>query len=110
MFIDHNESIITEACAMKRSSKVTLVLMAVAGIGVGAYAMAPNNACRQPQPGAVPGGPPQDCKSSSSHASGGHGGSSFHAFGSGGSDASSAAGTASRGGFGATGHGISSGG
>jgi hypothetical protein len=92
---------------MKRSTQVSLVLMTVAGIGAGAYALAQNGGCRQSGPGA-PGEAPQGCQSS--HGGGHSSGHGFYFSGSGGSGTSSAADATSRGGFGGTGHALSGGG
>jgi hypothetical protein len=79
---------------MKRSTKVTLVLMTVAGVSAGAYAMAQNSDCSQSGENAAPGDAQQSCRTP-------HGGG--HGFiGPGG-------GAASRGGFGGTGHGMAGG-
>jgi hypothetical protein len=95
---------------MKRSGQVTLVLLTVAGLGAGAYALAPDSACRDPN--AVRRDPPPDCRSSHGGSSGGGHGSSFFSSGSGNSGASSTANTTStsRGGFGAIGRALSGGG
>jgi hypothetical protein len=97
---------------MKRSTKVTLVLMTVAGVSAGAYAMAQNSDCSQSGENAAPGDAQQSCRTP-------HGGG--HGFigpggpgGAGtppaaGSGESSAGGAASRGGFGGTGHGMAGG-
>jgi hypothetical protein len=93
---------------MKRSTQVSLVLMTVAGIGAGAYAMGGD--CRPSEPGA-PGDAPQGCRSS--HGGGHSSGHGFYFFGSSGlgsSETSPAAGTTSRGGFGGTGYTLSGGG
>jgi putative membrane protein len=99
------------ARAMKRSSRVSLILMAVAGIGAGAYALTPDNACRQSEPDAVPRDPPQDCRSRG-HSSSGHGSALFSSSAS--SDNSrpgaSTAPATSRGGFGWIGRALSGGG
>jgi hypothetical protein len=101
---------------MKRSAQVTLALMTVAGLGAGAYALAPSNACRQSGPNTVPGDPPLDCRSSGGHASGGHSGghgASLFSSSNSGSDATPAASTTSttsRGGFGWIGRALSGGG
>jgi hypothetical protein len=96
---------------MKRSSQVSLILMAVAGIGAGAYALTPDNACRQSEPNAVPRDPPLDCRSRG-HSSSSHGSALFSSNAS--ADSSKpAAGTTSatsRGGFGWIGRALSGGG
>jgi hypothetical protein len=96
---------------MKRSMKVSLVLMGAVGIGASAYALAPN--CTQQSPGAAPGGAQQQqqtCRSS--HYGSGHSGWSFFPGSSGAttpSPTSPPAGNAtSRGGFGAIGRALAS--
>jgi hypothetical protein len=97
---------------MKRSTQVTLVLTAVAGLGAGAYALAQNSGCRQSGAPAAPGDAAQSCQSSHG---GGH--SSGHGFfhssagttSAGSSGESSTGGATSHGGFGATGHGTAGG-
>ncbi len=108
---------------MKRSTQVSLVLMTAAGIGAGAYALAPNDSCRQPLPsttardpqGADPLASAPDCRSSRGGSSGR---SSFFSSGSNSSGSSgatasaangpSASTSASRGGFGSIGHALAS--
>jgi hypothetical protein len=93
---------------MKRSTQVSLVLLAAVGVGGAAIAMMPDR-CRTPPQGAVAADSTQECRSRGS--SGGHGGgSSNFSSGSGdskaGSSGSSSSGSegAARGGFGSTGH------
>jgi hypothetical protein len=101
---------------MKRSAQVTLALMTVAGLGAGAYALAPGNACRPSEPNATERDPQQDCRSSSGHASGGHSGGHGASFfssnsGSGVTPAPDSTSTStSRGGFGWIGRVLSGGG
>jgi hypothetical protein len=122
---------------MKRSTQVSLVVMAAAGIGAGAYALTPNDNCRrspssatarEPQDAvptargpqdAVAGASARDCRSSRG-GSAGHGTSSFFFSGSGygnygspGATSTIANGTsattsASRGGFGSIGQALAS--
>jgi hypothetical protein len=112
---------------MKRSTQVSLVVMTAAGIGAGAYALAPNDNCRQStasttareregpvQPASAP-----DCRSSHG-GSAGHDSSLFFYAGSGSSGSGSAGATTpaanrtpaatspSRGGFGSIGHALAS--
>lgn len=96
---------------MKRSSQVTLLIMAATGIGGIAAAMMPDQ-CRTETPSAVAGDPRQDCRSTS------HGSSSFHSssyYGWGNGKSSSGTGSstpasesAARGGFGSIGHAFAS--
>jgi hypothetical protein len=95
---------------MKRSTQVTLVLVAAAGIGGASAAMMPNR-CRIQPSSTVASDAQQDCRSHGSSSS--HGGS-FFGSGTGGSksgtSASSASGSegAARGGFGSIGHAFAS--
>jgi len=105
---------------MKRSSQVSLVLMAAAGIGAAAYALTPGDNCRPPPPNidprATPQVAPQNCRSSRS---GWSGRSSFFSSNSGSSSSGSSGGStvgangtpassASRGGFGSIGRAFAS--
>jgi hypothetical protein len=95
---------------MKRSTQVTLVLVAAVGIGGAAAAMMPDR-CRTQPSSAVASDVQQDCRSRGS--SGSHGGS-FFASGTGGSKSGTSAASASgsegaaRGGFGSIGHAFAS--
>jgi len=95
---------------MKRSTQVTLVLVAAAGIG-GASAAMMSDRCRTQPSSAVASDVQQDCRSRGS--SGSHG-SSFFGSGTGssksGTSTSSASGSegAARGGFGSIGHAFAS--
>jgi hypothetical protein len=121
---------------MKRSTQVSLVVMTATGIGAGAYALAPNDNCRQsplsttahdprdattagqPQGAMLPASAP-DCRSPRG-GSAGHGSSSFFSSSSwsGGpvssgattsaANGTSAATSVSRGGFGSIGHALGS--
>jgi len=109
---------------MKRSTQVSLVLMTAAGIGAGAYALTPNDNCRQLAPGRNAGDPKDavspvsapDCRPSRGGSSG-HG-SSFFSSGSGNSGSSGATTSAANGtstamsvsrrGFGSIGHALAS--
>jgi hypothetical protein len=91
---------------MKRSTQVSLILMTAVGVGGVAYAVTPNNVCRQPAPSAVA-SDTQDCRTRGS----GHS-SSWHFYGGSGSSNSStptssttstSTGVAERGGFGSIG-------
>jgi hypothetical protein len=98
---------------MKRSTQVSLVLLAAVGVGGAAVAMMPDR-CRTQPPSAVAGDAPQECRATSHGSSGWHGGSSYFSSSSGdsksggsGSSSSGSEGTA-RGGFGSTGHAFAS--
>jgi hypothetical protein len=104
---------------MKRSTQVSLVVMTAAGIGAGAYALTPNDNCRQSTASTTaresegPVQPAPDCRSSRG-GSADHGSSSLFSAGSGPSGSGSAGATtsaapsASRGGFGSIGHALAS--
>jgi hypothetical protein len=95
---------------MKRSTQVTLVLVAAAGIGGAAAAMMPDR-CRTQPSNSVASDVQQDCRSRGS--SGSHGGS-FFGSGTGGSKSGTSTSPASgsegaaRGGFGSIGHAFAS--
>jgi hypothetical protein len=101
---------------MKRSSQVSLVLVAAVGIGGTAAMTMPQDRCRaQPESAAasaVANDVQQDCRSRGS--SGSHGGSSYSWWGTGGSKSSTSSSSASgseataRGGFGSIGHAFAS--
>jgi hypothetical protein len=97
---------------MKRSTQVSLVLLAAVGVGGAAVAMMPDRCRTQPQ-GAVAADSTQECRSTSHGSSGSHG-SSNSSSGNGGSKSggppSSGSGTegAAHGGFGSTGHAFAS--
>ena len=96
---------------MKRSTQVTLVLVAAAGIFGVAAAMMPDR-CRTQPPSTAASDVQQDCRSRGS--SGSHGGSSYFGSGAGntksGTSTSSTSGSegAARGGFGSIGHAFAS--
>jgi hypothetical protein len=96
---------------MKRSTQVTLVIMAAAGIGGGAAALMPDR-CGTETPSAVAGDPRPDCRSTSHGSSGSHG-SSYYAWGNGKSSSGTGSSTpasegAARGGFGSIGRAFAS--
>jgi hypothetical protein len=96
---------------MKRSTQVTLVLVAAVGIGGAAAAMMPDR-CRTQPSSPVASDVQQDCRSRGS--SGSHGGSSYFGSATGssksGTSTASASGSegAARGGFGSIGHAFAS--
>ncbi|MGY8709057.1 hypothetical protein RAD16_25230 [Bradyrhizobium sp. 18BD] len=107
---------------VKRSGHVALLVMGTIAVGTTAYTLMPRQIC-EPSPGALPGQTVTTCTSSSSGSSssggsGGSGSSSRSSFYSSDSSSHSSSSTSSdsghssvsRGGFGAFGHGFSSGG